>query len=140
MHQPHGRTKILRQSEQAKRLGCSRWTVRRIGADDPTYPKTVQVSPGIEGVFEDELEAWLESRRVASAQAKPATPPKSKTANAEALRFEQATGFVWDDALPDRIGIIAATRLRIETPKDKLRLGIHTFWPPQLVAQYQEKA
>lgn len=54
--------KILRQADQARALGCSRWTVRRIAESDPTYPRSIEVSPGIVGVLETDFDAWLRSR------------------------------------------------------------------------------
>jgi predicted DNA-binding transcriptional regulator AlpA len=54
--------KILRQAEQAARLGCSRWTVRRIAATDPSFPAELEVSPGIRGVAESDFDAWIRSR------------------------------------------------------------------------------
>ena len=54
--------KILRQAEQAARLGCSRWTVRRIAAADPSYPAELEISPGIRGIPEPDFDAWLKSR------------------------------------------------------------------------------
>lgn len=56
--------KLLRQADQARALGCSRWTVRRIAASDPTYPRAVVVSPGIVGVVEEDFNRWLRSRPV----------------------------------------------------------------------------
>jgi predicted DNA-binding transcriptional regulator AlpA len=54
--------RILRQAEQARALGVSRWTVGRIRENDPTYPAERQVSPGITGVLADEFDQWLRSR------------------------------------------------------------------------------
>ena len=54
--------RILRQAQQAAAIGCSRWTVRRIAASDPTYPPEIEVSPGIRGVAEADFDAWLNSR------------------------------------------------------------------------------
>ena len=54
--------KILRQSEQARRLGCSRWTAARIAKADPTYPAEIEISAGIRGVAESDFDAWLQSR------------------------------------------------------------------------------
>jgi predicted DNA-binding transcriptional regulator AlpA len=56
--------RILRQSEQASALGVSRWTVRRIADNDPTYPRDREISPGIVGVLAEEFEAWLRSRPI----------------------------------------------------------------------------
>ena len=61
--------KILRQAEIARRLACSRWTVRRIAEADPTFPALRDISPGIRGVLEDEFDAWLRSRTAASKRA-----------------------------------------------------------------------
>jgi predicted DNA-binding transcriptional regulator AlpA len=54
--------KILRNAERARRLGCSRWTERRIAVSDPSYPQEIEISPGIRGIPEAEFEAWLQSR------------------------------------------------------------------------------
>lgn len=54
--------KVLRQSDQAQALGCSRWTVRRIASSDPTYPAQRQFGPGVFGVLEIEFDEWLRSR------------------------------------------------------------------------------
>lgn len=56
--------KILRQADQARALGVSRWTVGRIRESDPTYPPERQVSPGVTGVLADEFDAWLRARPV----------------------------------------------------------------------------
>ena len=58
--------KILRRQQQADAIGASRWTVRRIQKEDPTYPVEVEVSPGIRGVIEDEFIAWLKSKPLRS--------------------------------------------------------------------------
>jgi predicted DNA-binding transcriptional regulator AlpA len=57
--------KVLRQADQARILGCSRWTIRRIIETDSSYPAQREISRGISGVFEHELQSWLESRPVA---------------------------------------------------------------------------
>lgn len=57
--------RVLRQFEQAERMGVSRWTPRRLAASDPTYPPQRQFAPGIVGCLETEFEAWLKSRPVA---------------------------------------------------------------------------
>ena len=56
--------RVLRQFEQAERLGVSRWTPRRLAVSDPTYPPQRQFSPGIVGCLESEFDAWLKSRPV----------------------------------------------------------------------------
>jgi predicted DNA-binding transcriptional regulator AlpA len=56
--------RLLRQADQARALGCSRWTVRRIAERDPTYPPQREISPGVVGVLAHELDAWLRSRPV----------------------------------------------------------------------------
>jgi predicted DNA-binding transcriptional regulator AlpA len=54
--------KVLRQAEIARRLSCSRWTVRRIAETDATFPAEREISSGIRGILEDEFDAWLRSR------------------------------------------------------------------------------
>lgn len=55
--------KVLRQAEIARRLSCSRWTVRRIAKTDATFPAEREISTGIRGILEDEFDAWLRSRQ-----------------------------------------------------------------------------
>jgi predicted DNA-binding transcriptional regulator AlpA len=55
--------KVLRQAEVARRLSCSRWTVRRIAETDASFPAEREISPGIRGILEDEFNAWLHSRQ-----------------------------------------------------------------------------
>jgi predicted DNA-binding transcriptional regulator AlpA len=55
-------TKVLRQADQARLLGVSRWTVGRIREADPTYPRERQFAPGVTGVLAHEFDNWLRTR------------------------------------------------------------------------------
>lgn len=59
--------KVLRQADQARALGVSRWTMGRIRENDPSYPAERQFSPGVVGVLADEFDQWLRSRPVVTA-------------------------------------------------------------------------
>jgi prophage regulatory protein len=53
---------ILRRAAARKRAGISRTTEFRLIRGDPTWPRVVQITPGLTGYFEDELDAWIEAR------------------------------------------------------------------------------
>jgi prophage regulatory protein len=54
---------VLRISEICKKLGgCSRVTLWRTRQRDPSFPAPVEISPGVIGFLEHELDAWLEKK------------------------------------------------------------------------------
>jgi predicted DNA-binding transcriptional regulator AlpA len=50
---------FMRQKAVAFYLGISRHTLARIIARDSTFPKFIELSPGIHLLRKTELEAWL---------------------------------------------------------------------------------
>jgi predicted DNA-binding transcriptional regulator AlpA len=60
--------RLLRQADQARLLGVSRWTIRRIAATDPTYPPSIELTAGVCGVLAEELDKWLRARPLRSAR------------------------------------------------------------------------
>jgi predicted DNA-binding transcriptional regulator AlpA len=54
--------RILRRPEQAAYLGMSEQTLGRISRTDPTFPKSIAISPGISGRDIEELDRWIASR------------------------------------------------------------------------------
>ena len=61
-----GDEKLLRQKGVAALLGVSRHTLSRIMARDPTFPKFIQLSPGIRMIRARDVKAWLRSKELAS--------------------------------------------------------------------------
>lgn len=53
----------LRKVEQAQWLGVHPRTIKRIAADDPTFPPEIPLTGGLLVRSRAELEAWLEARR-----------------------------------------------------------------------------
>ena len=54
---------IVRRPAARKRAGISKTTEWRLIQNDPTWPSVVQVTAGLTGYFEHELDAWLEGRQ-----------------------------------------------------------------------------
>lgn len=50
---------FMRQKAVAHFLSISRHTLARIIGRDPTFPKFIELSPGIRLLRKSELEAWL---------------------------------------------------------------------------------
>jgi predicted DNA-binding transcriptional regulator AlpA len=64
--------KILKTKAIAERMNCSERTVYRLWSIGEGPPK-LEITPRNVGSFEDDLEVWLESRRVPQA-IEPLTP------------------------------------------------------------------
>ena len=54
---------ILRPNQARQRLGLGKTKFWALVKGDPTFPKLIELGPRARGVFEDELNAWAESRR-----------------------------------------------------------------------------
>ena len=76
---PH---KLLRRGHVERRLGVSRWTLARIIHTDPTFPGFFELSPGIEVIRQDRLEAWLRLREIEARV--PRDPTLARTRNGRA--------------------------------------------------------
>jgi predicted DNA-binding transcriptional regulator AlpA len=63
-------SQFMRQKAVAYFLGISRHTLARIIARDATFPRFIELSPGIRLVRKSELEAWLR-RKGLDAREKP---------------------------------------------------------------------
>jgi predicted DNA-binding transcriptional regulator AlpA len=50
----------------ADMLGISRHTLRRIMKNDPTFPRFIELSPGIRMVRVRNIKAWLRKKEVES--------------------------------------------------------------------------
>ena len=71
--------KILRRLAVCEKVGLSPVTVWRKAKDlDDDFPVAVSLSPNATGWFEDELDAWLESRPRGAGQRKPHLDPHYK--------------------------------------------------------------
>lgn len=58
----------LRQKAVAAFLGVSRFTLARIIQRDPTFPRFVELSPGIRVVRFARVEAWLRAKELATVE------------------------------------------------------------------------
>lgn len=57
--------RVLRCQDLCIRLGVSRKTLWRLRRTDPTFPLPRQITRGISGWLESDLDAWLQARPVA---------------------------------------------------------------------------
>ena len=58
--------KLLRMKGAADMLGISRHTLRRLMKNDPTFPRFIELSPGIRMVRVRNIKAWLRKKEVES--------------------------------------------------------------------------
>lgn len=58
--------KLLRQKGAAALLGISRHTLSRIMARDPTFPKFIELSPGIKMIRARDVRAWVRAKEISS--------------------------------------------------------------------------
>ena len=56
--------KILRHKAAQKKIGVGNTHYHGVLQKDPTFPRDVVLGKRARGKFEDELDEWLESRRV----------------------------------------------------------------------------
>lgn len=56
--------KLLRQKGVAAMLGISRHTLKRIMLRDPTFPRFMELSPGIHMVRVREVRSWLRRKEL----------------------------------------------------------------------------
>jgi predicted DNA-binding transcriptional regulator AlpA len=64
--------KLLRMQGVAAMLGVSRHTLARIMKGDPTFPRFIELSPGIRMVRRRDVQAWLRRKEL---QARERTAP-----------------------------------------------------------------
>lgn len=76
-------SKLLRMKAVAALLGISRHTLRRVMKDDPSFPRFIELTPGIRMVREREVLAWLRRKELATYErgAAPSAPTDPKRAN-----------------------------------------------------------
>jgi predicted DNA-binding transcriptional regulator AlpA len=74
--------KIISRREARKRVGdISRTTEHRKARNDPTWPLPVQISPGLTGYIEAEIERWIQARAAERGQElRPAEPEEPEDA------------------------------------------------------------
>lgn len=58
--------KLLRMKGVASMLNISRHTLRRLMKSDPTFPRFIDLSPGIRMVRARDIQAWLRKKEVES--------------------------------------------------------------------------
>jgi predicted DNA-binding transcriptional regulator AlpA len=68
MDKPIG-CRALRPKTAASRLDISLSTFWEWAKNDPTFPRVFKLGPSASGVWEHELDAWLEARAAASVEA-----------------------------------------------------------------------
>jgi len=57
---------FMRRKDVAAELGVSRGTLARMLKSDPTFPRFVSLTPGIEVIDRRDFEAWLVAQRARS--------------------------------------------------------------------------
>jgi predicted DNA-binding transcriptional regulator AlpA len=57
---------VTRQVARQRVGGISCTTEYRLLTKDPTWPRPRQITPGISGYYEDELDRWIEARQETS--------------------------------------------------------------------------
>lgn len=57
---------LLRKKSVAFLLGVSRFTLRRILLNDPTFPRFIELSAGIHMVRKSAVEGWLRRKELAA--------------------------------------------------------------------------
>jgi predicted DNA-binding transcriptional regulator AlpA len=68
-----GIPKLLRRKQVMARLNISRWTLSRLIDRDPSFPKFIELSPGVDVIREEALSEWFRSKELESRAAPPAT-------------------------------------------------------------------
>lgn len=63
--------KLLRMKGAACMLGISRHTLRRLMKQDPTFPRFIELTPGIRMVRERDIRAWLRRKEVETLKKNP---------------------------------------------------------------------
>mgnify|MGYP001042128594 CR=1 FL=1 len=58
--------KLLRMKGVADMLGVSRHTLRRLIQKDPSFPRFIELSPGIRMVRARNIKAWIRKKEVES--------------------------------------------------------------------------
>lgn len=61
-----GDDRLLRMKGVAEMLGFSRHTLRRIMKSDPTFPRFIELSPGIRMVRVREIRAWFRGKELSA--------------------------------------------------------------------------
>jgi predicted DNA-binding transcriptional regulator AlpA len=64
--------KLLRRKQVEARLNVSRWTLTRLIARDPTFPRFIELTPGVEVIREGDLVDWFRRKEIAARAAPPA--------------------------------------------------------------------
>lgn len=80
----HTNRRTLRPAQIAKKLGVSLPTVWRYARTDSTFPELFKLTPSVTVGFEDEIDAWVLSRRAASMPARTQLRAAQKPPTADA--------------------------------------------------------
>jgi predicted DNA-binding transcriptional regulator AlpA len=56
------KTLVTRREGRRRAGNISRTSEHRLLKQDPSWPRPVEITPGLTGYYLDELEAWIESR------------------------------------------------------------------------------
>lgn len=70
MSDQHVTRRTIRPARIAEKLGVGLPTVWRYARTDPTFPKLFKLTPAVTVAYEDEIDAWVEGRRVAAMPAR----------------------------------------------------------------------
>jgi len=65
--------KLLRRKQVEGRLGVSRWTLARLIERDATFPRFIEITPGVEVIRESDLVEWFRRKELAARSAPVAT-------------------------------------------------------------------
>lgn len=68
------RAAYLRRQAVAFELGITRHTLARMIKNDTTFPRFFAISPGVEVIAREDLEAWVLRKRTDSRMARLVTP------------------------------------------------------------------
>lgn len=72
--------KLLRMKAIAAMLGVSRHTLRRIIKADPTFPRFIEICPGIRVIRARDVRAWFRRKELEARENAPVAPPAPKRA------------------------------------------------------------
>jgi predicted DNA-binding transcriptional regulator AlpA len=68
-----GLPKVLRRKQVEARLNISRWTLARLVERDPTFPRFIELTPGVEVMRESDLVQWFRRKEIEARSAPSAT-------------------------------------------------------------------
>ena len=86
--------RTIRPARIAEKLGVSLPTLWRYHRTDASFPRMFKLTAGATVCFEDEIDAWVQSRRTAALPARTLRAPKPLTTNAPAAPETLMTAIV----------------------------------------------